>query len=185
MNEYNACIGMIESTSIARGIEAADAMLKAANVGVLFSRTICPGKFAVAVSGDVAAVEASVDAGKDFLGHRLVDWLVIPNLHQDVPGALCGTGPLPVSGALGVIETYSATSVVLASDAAVKAADVSLMEIRLAMGLGGKGCALFTGNVAAVRAAIEAGVARVAESGLLVEHIVIPQPMTALWKNPA
>lgn len=185
MNADNACIGMIESTSIARGIEAADAMLKAANVNVLFSKTICPGKYAVAVTGDVAAVQASVDAGKEFLGQRLVDWLVIPNLHHEVPGALCGMAALPEIGALGILESYSATSIVLAADAAVKAADVSLMEIRLAMGLGGKGYALLAGDVAAVRAAVEAGADCVRDSGLLVEHIVIPQPMPELWKNLA
>ena len=185
MNQHSACIGMIESTSIAKGIEAADAMLKAANVGVLFSKTICPGKYAVAVCGDVAAVEASVEAGKGFLGQRMVDWLVIPNLHQEIPGALCGIGQLPESGALGIIETYSATSIVLAADAAVKAADVALVEIRLAMGLGGKGCALFCGDVAAVRAAVDAGVSQVGSTGLLVEQTVIPQPMPELWKTLA
>lgn len=185
MKAYNTCIGMVESTSIVLGIEAADAMTKAANVNIVFSRTICPGKFAVAVAGDVAAVQASVDAGKETLAQRLVDWLVIPNLHEEIPGALCGLAPVPDSGALGMIETYSATSIVLAADAAVKAANIALMEIRLAMGLGGKGLALFTGNVAEVRAAVDAGIACVRDTGLLVEQSVIPQPLSELWKTLA
>lgn len=183
MTVCNTCIGIIESTSIAKGIEAADAMLKAAQVFPLFCKTICPGKYVAAVSGDVAAVDAAVDAGKSVLGQRMVDWLVIPNLHQDVPGALVGSAEFPESGALGVLETYSATSIVLASDAAVKAADITLLDIRLAMGLGGKGCALLSGDVAAVQAALQAGVVAVGDSGLLVDQVVIPQPMPELWNT--
>lgn len=62
MREIQA-IGMIEFNSIAEGIEAADAMLKAASVQVLTAKTICPGKFLAGVHSNVAAVEASVAAG--------------------------------------------------------------------------------------------------------------------------
>jgi microcompartment protein CcmL/EutN len=50
-------IGLIELTSIAAGYQAADAMLKASNVDMMLSRSICSGKYMVMVRGDVAAVE--------------------------------------------------------------------------------------------------------------------------------
>ena len=56
-------IGLIELTSIAAGFLACDAMLKAANVDVVLSRSICSGKYMVMVRGDVAAVQAAVAAG--------------------------------------------------------------------------------------------------------------------------
>ena len=64
----------------------------------------------------------------------------------------------------------------VASDAAVKAADVQLLDVRVALGLGGTGYALMTGDVAAVNAAVEAGSTAAAESGLLVSKVVIPSP---------
>ena len=63
---------------------------------------------------------------------------------------------------------------------AVKTAQVELIEIRLAMALGGKAFVSLTGNVAAVRSAVDAGAALVAEKGLLVNKVVIPQPRPEL-----
>ena len=87
--------------------------------------------------------------------------------------------------ALGIIETFSAASIVVASDAAVKAADVQLLDVRVALGLGGKGYALMTGDVAAVNAAVEAGSTAAAESGLLVSKVVIPSPAETVFEQIA
>ena len=66
--------------------------------------------------------------------------------------ALAGAAPQEDFNALGVLETFSAASIVLAADAAAKAAAVTILDIHLAMGLGGKGYAYMTGDVAAVQA---------------------------------
>jgi len=81
-------VGMVEFSSIGAGIEASDAMVKAASVAPLFFKTICPGKFVAAVGGDVAAVSASVAAGRERAADVIVDWLVIPNIHPAVLTAL-------------------------------------------------------------------------------------------------
>ena len=60
-------------------------------------------------------------------------------------------------------------------DAAAKAADVRLLEMRLANGLGGKSFVLISGDVPNVEAAMEAGVALVQAEGLLVRSVIIPQ----------
>ena len=74
-------IGLIELTSIAAGYLACDAMLKAANVDVVLSRSICSGKYMVMVRGDVAAVESAVDAAAQVVGQKgmLVNKVVIPH----------------------------------------------------------------------------------------------------------
>ena len=59
----NPAIGGVEFLSIAKGILATDLMLKAAQVQLLLSRSICSGKFLALVSGDTAAVSAAVDQG--------------------------------------------------------------------------------------------------------------------------
>jgi len=56
----------------------ADAMLKAAEVEILLSRTICSGKYMVLVGGDVAAVTASVEAGTTIGEGSVIDTFVIP-----------------------------------------------------------------------------------------------------------
>jgi microcompartment protein CcmL/EutN len=176
----NNAIGGVELSSIARGLEAADAMLKTSAVKLLLSRTICPGKYIVLVSGDTGAVNAAVEAGSEKSAYAVVDHFVIPNIHPEVFPAIAGavvTGPLE---ALGIIESFSVSALIEAADAAVKAAPVKLIEIRLAMALGGKAFVTLTGSVAAAETAVAAGAAVAAKKGLLVEKVVIPQPRQEL-----
>ena len=54
-------VGLIELNSIAAGFEVADAMLKAADVKLILSRSICAGKYMVVIGGETGAVQASVE----------------------------------------------------------------------------------------------------------------------------
>ncbi|WP_246125042.1 BMC domain-containing protein [Exilibacterium tricleocarpae] len=182
MND-NSAIGMIELNSIAKGYAVGDAMLKAANIDILFNRTICPGKFMVMVAGDVAAVEAAMDAGLALGSETIVDELIIPNVHRSVFAAISGTRVIEHTAALGIIETFSVASIIEAADAAVKAADVELIDVHLAMAIGGKGYVTITGDVAAVNAAVEAGTAHIRDKGVLVDKVVIPQPREEILRD--
>lgn len=182
MNSKSA-IGMIEMNSIAKGYAVGDAMLKAANVDILFNRTICPGKFMVMVAGDVAAVEAAMSAGISLGSETIVDELTIPNVHPSVFGAISGTRVIEHTAALGIIETFSVASVIEAADAAVKAANVELIDVHLAMAIGGKGYATMTGDVAAVTAAVEAGASYIKNKGVIVDKVVIPQPREEILRD--
>ena len=176
-------MGMIEFNSIAAGVEAADAMVKAAVVEPLLLKTICPGKFVAGVHGDVASVEAAVDAGLAMGRDAVVDHFVIPNIHLGVITAMSATVAVPQGPALGVIETFTAASSVLAADHAIKAADVNLIEVRLAMGLGGKAFVTLSGDVAAVETSVRAGAGSAAASGLLVRSVVIPRVAPEVWRG--
>ncbi|MFI5175583.1 MAG: BMC domain-containing protein [Terriglobia bacterium] len=173
-------IGLIELSSIAAGFEACDAMLKAADVELILSRTICSGKYMVMVGGDVAAVESSVDAGTRAGDFSVIDTFVIPNVHESIFPAIAGTGKVELLEALGIIESFSVASLIEAADAAAKTAQVRLIEVRLAMALGGKAFVTLTGPVAAVRSAVDAGAEVIAQKGLLVNKVVIPQPREEL-----
>jgi microcompartment protein CcmL/EutN len=169
-------IGLIELTSIAAGYQAADAMLKASNVDLLLSRSICSGKYMVMVRGDVAAVEASVAAGMSGCRFAVIDSFVIPNLHEAVFPAIAGSSQVEELNALGIVESFSVAALIEGADAAVKAANVQLIEIRLAMALGGKAFVTMTGDVAAVQASVDAAARVVGQKGMLVNKVVIPHP---------
>ncbi len=171
-----AAIGIVETSSIAKGYEVADAVLKAADVKIVVNRTICPGKYMVLIGGSVDAVNASIEAGKKIGAHTVVDDFIIPNIHPDVFPAINGAASMPEIKALGVIEGFTVASVIEAADAAVKAAKVDLVNIHLAMAIGGKGYVTLTGEVGAVQAAVDAGSDVIEKKGLLVEKVVIPSP---------
>jgi microcompartment protein CcmL/EutN len=173
-------IGLIELGSIAAGYEVCDAMLKASDVELLLARSICSGKFIVMVRGDVGAVQSAVDAGSQAGGFSKIDSFVIPNVHESIFPALTGASKVEALQALGIIESFSVASLIEGADAAVKSANVRLVEVRLAMALGGKAYATLTGSVAAVQSAVDSGAAVVAQKGLLVNKVVIPSPRPEL-----
>ena len=79
-------LGMIETKGLVGAIEAADAMVKAANVTLIGSEKIGSGLVSVMVRGDVGAVKAAVDAGAcaaEKVG-EIVSQHVIPRPHTDV-----------------------------------------------------------------------------------------------------
>jgi microcompartment protein CcmL/EutN len=174
MNEKS--IGLIELSSIAAGFAVADVMLKAGNIQLILSRSICSGKYMVLIGGGVGAVKNAVSAGIGAADGYLIDQFIIPNVHADIFTAL-GCAQAPVAGyALGIVESFSVASLIEGADAAAKAANVKLLEIRLAMALGGKAFCTMTGDVAAVRAAVEAAAQTITAHGLLVNAVVIPHP---------
>ena len=176
----NHSIGLIELSSIAAGFQVSDAMLKAAAVELVLARSICSGKYMVMVRGDVAAVQAAVETGRAAGNFAVIDSFVIPNVHEAVFPAIAGNTKIEALESLGIIESFSVASLIEGADAAVKAANVQLIEIRLAMALGGKAFVTLTGDVAAVQSAVEAGSQVVAAKGLLVNRVVIPYPRPEL-----
>lgn len=176
LTQKGTSIGLLETSSIARGIYAADDMMKAADVEIIVNRTICPGKYMVLVGGSVSKVAAAMESGVRAAAHTCVDHFTIANVHPDIFPAISGVTHLPKMKALGVVEGFSVASVIQAADAAVKAADVKLVAIHLAMAIGGKAFVTLTGDVAAVEAAVEAGSAIISAKGMLVESIVIASP---------
>lgn len=174
-------LGLVELGSIAAGFIVTDTMLKAAAVDLVLARTICSGKYMVLVKGDVAAVEAAVRAGSAVA--ETIDTFVIPNVHEAVPPAIAGFAKVEALEALGIIESFSVASLIEGADAMVKTANVQLVEVRLAMALGGKAFASCTGSVADVTSAVEAGARMIGRKGLLVNRIVIPRPRPELLRD--
>lgn len=173
-------IGLIELTSIAAGMQAADIMLKTSQVELVLSRSICSGKYMVLIAGDVAAVKASVEAAVTETEFAVIDTFIIPNVHPDIFPALSGHTNVSELESLGILEAFSVASLIEGADAAVKAASVQIIEIRLAMALGGKAFCTITGDVAAVTSAVDSGAAVIGEKGMLVNKVVIARPRPEL-----
>ena len=83
-------LGMVETKGLVGAIEAADAMVKAANVTLIGKEKIGSGLVTVMVRGDVGAVKAAVDAGAAAAKRvgELFSVHVIPSPHADVEGIL-------------------------------------------------------------------------------------------------
>ncbi len=99
-------LGMVETRGLIGSIEAADAMVKAANVVLIGSEYIGGGYVTVMVRGDVGAVKAATDAGAAAAKRvgELVSVHVIPRPHGDLDAAmpmLTGKAPAGQKGSLG------------------------------------------------------------------------------------
>lgn len=173
-------IGLLELKSIPVGVETADTVLKAANVELLTASPTCPGKYVIIICGAVGAVKSAMESGRQAAGIYLVGHHTINNVHDSVPSAIVGTTEVERTAAIGMLETMTALSAVQAGDLAAKAANVTLMEIRIARGLGGKGFILLTGEVSAVRSAIKAAMHQLEETGDITSSCVIPSPHPGL-----
>ncbi len=176
-------IGLIELSSIAAGMQSADMMLKTSAIELILSRTICSGKYMVLIGGDVASVQAAISVVDEDLEESIIDTFVIPSIHPDIFPALNGTNSPPELEALGILESFSVASLIEGADEACKAADVQLIEIRLAMALGGKAFCTMTGDVAAVTSAVGAGAQKIGEKGMLVNKVVIPNARPELLEE--
>ena len=175
-------LGMIEFKTVASGITATDVMLKTADVEVVQANPVCPGKYLATIAGDLSAVRAAIDAAERYNSAMLIDKFLLGNPHESVQGAINGALEIENRGAIGIIETFTAASAVVAADTAAKTALVELVEIRLAKGMCGKSYVILTGSVSSVSAAIEKAKSGV-ENGLFLDSSVIAGPDERLWES--
>ncbi|MDH3426041.1 MAG: BMC domain-containing protein [Acidimicrobiia bacterium] len=173
-------LALLEFSSIARGIEAGDAMVKKASLDAVFSGVIQPGKYLVLIGGEVANVEESAAAGEAVGGSSITDRMLLSDVHPDVVNSLGGARPVAAGRSVGILETTTVAAIVEAADAGVKTAAVELLELHFE-GLGGKGYLIFGGDVAEVEAAVDAAAAKAGHR--LEASVVIPQAHPEMLEN--
>ena len=179
------CIGLLELSSVARGIEAADAVLWEGAVEMLGASPVQPGKYVMLFTGSVEDVVSALGRGRDVAGSDLVDELLIQQIHEQVPEGLRRTGGR-IDGeldAIGIVETTTVAAAIVAADQSLKAATVDLLDLRIANGLGGKSFYTLTGEVSDVRSAVAAGASSASDRGLLTREVVIPRPHPELVQH--
>lgn len=176
-------IGMIEFKTVSAGVTAADTMVKTAAVELLEAQVVCPGKYIALITGDLSAVRSAVDAAQAKNEEQFIDSFVLGNPHESIFPAIYGTTQVENVSALGIIETYDASSIIVAADEAAKTAIVDLIELRIAKGMCGKSYLYLTGEVAAVEAAIERAKSVVGPKGMYLDSSVIAHPDEQIWKS--
>ena len=182
--EGNA-LGFVEARGYTGMVEASDAMVKAARVEFIRKEKIGGAYITSIVQGDVGAARASVEAGK-LASQRVGEFIVghvIPSPHDEIIEVLVNRKKPDIdatllSEALGLIETRGWVTMVEAADAACKAAKVRLMDYVYTGS--GYTCAVFKGEVAAIKASIEAGSLAGGRIGELVTVHLIARPHTGL-----
>lgn len=183
-------LGAIETRSIARGLLVVDAISKESPVEVLTAQPTSPGKFLVLITGEVDETERALAAGLAAAGDSTLDSVLLPAAHTDLVEGLRGRlgrttqpvfdavsnepdGHLP---ALGIIETYTAPSLIAAVDTILKTGETALFQIHLLVGIGGKATAVVGGDVESVKIGLEAGAEFARQRDALAEDILIPRP---------
>ena len=176
-------IALLELESIARGMIVADAVVKRAQVHLHLSEPITPGKYLLLFHGGVAEVEESFRAGIDAAGATLLDKLFLPQAADGLLEGLDGGFEPEWGESIGVVETHTVASALLSCDTALKRAEVRLMNLHLARGIGGKGFFTLTGSQPDVEAAVAAATQIAERDGFLAGVEVIPRPHADLISN--
>ncbi len=169
-------LGVLEFSSIAIGVNALDAMVKVAPIKIIDARTICPGKFLIVFSGDVASAEYSFNKGIEIGDNFIVDSLFLHQAHPEVVSAIGNIKVTNDWGTIGIIETQSVVSSIEAADSAAKESAVKIIEVRLAIGFGGKSYVKMLGALEDVQASMEIGTAKAFTKNLLCAKSIISQP---------
>ncbi|WP_027723018.1 BMC domain-containing protein [Maridesulfovibrio zosterae] len=185
-------LGLIETLGMVPAIGGADQMLKTADVRLVSYENIGSTLVAVMVKGDVAAVQASVEAGaaaaeeigkltaKNVMPRPIRGVGDIVSVHAVEGGDESNVGG-PRPKAMGLIETFGIVFVLEAADAMMKAADVELIGYENVAS--GYISVLVQGDVAACKSAVEAGIKAVeAMHAEVYSSLVIPTPHHDLEK---
>lgn len=166
-------LGVVESRSIAAGIELADGMVKAANVLLVRASTVCSGRYAIYVTGDREAVGTAVDFARKS-NRALAGSFVISNISPQVLEVLKHSALAREGEALGVVECRTVSAGVMAADSAVKRSAIRLLRLVTGQGINGKSFFVAAGDVASVEEAV--GAAKEVLGRNLVEAVVLPRP---------
>lgn len=170
-------LGVLELSSVARGLLVCDAVLKKARVRVLRASPVGSGKFIVILTGGEADLLEAMHEGASVGEGRLEGSTYIPQIHPQVVGALSRKGRLDAAlDSVGILESRSLASLIRAADLAAKMAQVVLLELTFDLDLGGKGYFTLTGSLAEVLAAVEAAEAQLRADGAFVAREVVPRP---------
>lgn len=168
-------VGFVECDNIARGYGITDVMLKAAAVQVLRAGAICPGRFLTIIAGDAAGVSAALEQGVESGGECILSRGMLANIDEAVLAVMLEPRVIPAGAALGLVETLTIAAAIVGADAAAKAAGVSLLDVRITRGMGGKCLVVFAGEVSAVQEAVDQVESRVAAEDL-VSCVALPAP---------
>lgn len=178
-------LAVLDFDQVPAGLDATDAMLKRAPVAYFRSGTVTHGRYLTLLGGTPASVGEALEEGLSRAGGHVLDHVYLADVHPRLLDALEGRRGEDGTGALLILETATAASVVLACEKALKGTLVDLVEVRLAdAGLAGKGLALFRGDLHELDEAVELARSALAPAAGL-SHRILARPHDALARENA
>ncbi|MDR2976707.1 MAG: BMC domain-containing protein, partial [Streptococcaceae bacterium] len=150
---------------------------------LIYAKASCPGKYYILIAGTVDTVTQAVEVGAKLGDMHVVGKLIIPGISEQVIKAINKTEFPDQLTAIGVLEYYSCAGSILAADAAVKAAEVNILALRLATGLAGKSYVVLSGDTGACEAATQAAAEAAKETALMINKVVIPRPRREVFES--
>ena len=180
-----AALAVLDFAQVPAGLDATDAMLKKAPVAFFRSGTVTAGRYLTLIGGTPASVEEALAEGLARAGGHVLDHLCLADIHPRLLDALEGRRGAEGTGPLLILETATASSVVLACEKALKGTLVDLVEVRLCdAGLAGKGLALFRGDLHELEAAVDI-VSGVLAPAAGLSYRILARPHAALAREAA
>lgn len=172
-------LGLVETRTIAGGINLADIMVKRAQVALLKAHTICSGRFMVLVSGDRASVGEAIDVARETVEKLHASYL-LSQVCAPVLAALTRRElePFNPHDAMAIIECKNVVTGISAADAAVKTSGANLVKMVLGQGINGKSYFILGGELASVEAGVTAAEDILGTS--LLDRAIIPSPDQAV-----
>lgn len=180
----NKAVGLLELASLADGYLVANEIKKNTMTRLWLADPICPGRFLLIISGDVASVRAAMEMAQAVVQDEILSEGMLASIDPGVLEALVSPKGLPAGKALGIVETLAIAPAILAADGAVKTAPVELVELRIAGGMGGKALVCFAGEVDAVEAALTQAW-HLVQPGALASSVLLASPhpeLLAQWQ---
>jgi len=178
-------IALLEFRDIAVGIHATDALIKKAPIAVVQSGTISHGRYLTLIGGSTASVQEAHQEGLLFGKDSVIDHVYLPDVHPRLlEGVLGKRSAGHWFGALGIVETRTVACNVRATELALKATEVDLIEIRISDAwLAGKGMSLYHGELYDVEAAVETAVSSLEATHSEVMHRIVTSPHEGLTQQ--
>jgi microcompartment protein CcmL/EutN len=174
-------LAIVEFSDIPTGVFATDAMLKKAPIAFVKCGTISRGRYLTLIGGTTASVEEALDEGVAQGADRVLDRIMLADVHPRVYDAIVGVRRPVGQDALAIIETDTVASNVRAAEVALKSTNVELVEIRLAdSGLSGKGVSVYQGDLYQIQEAVEIAMRFLDGVGVQARQRIIPSPHPSL-----
>lgn len=152
-------LALLQLSDVPFGLRALDALIKEAEVELVQRGTVQCGHYLIAFAAELEPVQRSFARARAAASSAVWDAVLLPDAEPRIVPAFRGARlGWPAAGdALGVVQTASCPALLASLDAALKGAEVELVELRLADGLGGKAIATLWGEIQDVQAATELG----------------------------
>ncbi len=177
---FGPAVLVFEISSIALGYALIDKAVKKAPVKILEGSALTPGKFFILLNGDEASIEEARNEIRNISeisgGSFILDEVYIPQLHEQVLPALYSQNRFQVSESVAIIEVSTIASGFLSADTALKMANVNLIDLRIARGIGGKSFYFLTGKLEELQAAVEAVQNSLVTRGTFLRSEIVANP---------